>query len=166
MERQSTSETPPNSAPPAGDRRELLTYESPGAALRAVREEFHYWSGRITDHSFQLSLAVIAANWAVFSSVEGILKNAWARWSILSVLLCLAINLVGARRMSELHRTRFAYAEADQERWRKDFELTKGKVDPWPFTLEIERLGAFMRECKTWLPIIGGVLFVCGLIFA
>src|SRR5437867_415783 len=161
MERQSTSiESPPSSAPPAGDLRELLTYESPGAALRAVRDDFQYWSGRITDHSFQLALAVIAANWAVFGSVEGILKSLWARWSILSVLLCLAINLVGARWMSELHRARFAYAESDQERWRKDLELTKGKVDPWPFTHGIENLGAFMRESKTWLPIIGGVLLV------
>src|SRR5947209_1299855 len=50
-------------------------YQSPGEALKAVREDYLYWTEKLTDTSLQLSYAVIAANWAVFGSVDKLLSN-------------------------------------------------------------------------------------------
>ncbi len=152
--------TPANHETNAG----VLAYETSGAAKKTLVQDYQYWSGRITDTSFQLSLALLGANWAVFGTVSGILQNPWARLSILSVVLCLGINLVGARFMSELHRRRFDYAERDSARWQQEFEQTKDHLNPWPFTRRIEMLGRALREAKTWLPVLGAGLFALGLL--
>lgn len=138
-------------------------YATSGEALKAVKDDYHYWTEKLTESSFQLSLAVIAANWAVFSKVEKILSNVWAKSSLLLVLLCLAVNLLGAKRMGELHRKRVEYAESDSGRWGKEFSDTADKRDPWPFTNEIENLGRWMRELKAWLPIAAGLAFLIAL---
>lgn len=66
-------------------------YTTSSDAPKAVRDDYHYWTGKLTDSSFQLSLAVIAANWPVFSSASGILCNWWAK---LSIALVPCINWV------------------------------------------------------------------------
>lgn len=153
----------PNIPPPETPRGSGL-YDTSGGALKAVKEEYHYWTGKLTESSFQLSLGVIAANWAVFSSVEGVLGNLWAKISLFLVLLCLAINLLTAKYMGELHRKRVEHAESDLSNWEKEFSETKGKRDPWPFTKEIENVGRWTRGLKAWLPIAAGLAFVVALV--
>lgn len=143
-----------------------VTYESPSEALEAVRSDFLYWSEKLTDTSLQLSFAVIAANWAVFGSVDRVLGNAWAKYSLFLVLLSLGISLAGSKLMSEMHRSRYEHAEGDPERWKKEFRDVMGKRDPWPFTHGIEFLGRVLRECKTWLPLAGGLLFLIALVLS
>lgn len=152
----------PSIRPPETPRGSGL-YATPGDALKAVKEDYDYWTGKLTESSFQLSFAVIAANWAVFSTVEDILSNPWVKWSFFFVLLCLAINLLGAKRMGELHRKRVDYAESDLSNWEKEFSKTKGKRDPWPSTKGIDNLGRLMRELKAWLPIAAGLFFLIAL---
>ena len=94
-------------------------YETPSDALKAVHEDYHYWTGKLTESSFELSVAVIGANWAVFGSLAGILDNLCAQASISTVIVGLGINLVGAKWLGEMHRERIAYAESDLEGGRK-----------------------------------------------
>jgi hypothetical protein len=134
-------------------------YTSSSDGLKAVRDDYLYWTGRLTDTSFQLSLALIAANWAVFGSVKDLLKAPWARASILLVILSLTLNLLGAKRMGELHRRRIDYAAADSERWEKECAAALGRRDPWPITKDIELTGQVLRELRTWLPFAAGIAF-------
>lgn len=140
-------------------------YESAHEALEAVREDYSYWSGRLTDTSLQLSYAVIAANWAVFGSVDKIMKNPWSKLSVVLVVVGLGLGVAGAKWISELLRGRLDYAETDNMRWNAEFQETAGKRDPWPFTGTIEFLGRAMREAKTWLPLAAGGSFLAALLF-
>ena len=155
----SPTQGPTQDAPNAAGRPSGL-YADPSEGLRAVRDDFNYWTGRLTDTSFQLSLAIFAANWAVFRSGNEILKNYGALTSIGLVLLSLAVYLIGARRMSELHRRRMEYAERDPKRWEGEYAATLGKSDPWPFTGEIEQSGKRLREARTWFPIAAAIALV------
>src|SRR5689334_22277255 len=92
-------------------------YESPTEALKKVCSEYEYWSGKLTETSLQMCYAVIASNWVVFGSVNGILGNMWAKLSLLMVILALATNIIGAWLLSEQLRTRVEYGEADGLRW-------------------------------------------------
>jgi hypothetical protein len=146
--------------------RRATLYVDSSEGLKAVKEDFLYWTGRLTDSSFQLSLALIAANWAVFGSVAKILNNVWAKSSLGLVIISLAFNLVGAKWMADLHRRRINYAAEDPERWERDCSAAFGRLDPWPFTKGIDRLGGCLRAIKTWLPLLAGVLFLVALVTA
>ncbi len=139
-------------------------YQSSNEALKAVRDDYLYWTGRLTDTSIQLSYGVIAANWAVFGSAHEVLTSTWSKLSVGLVIVGLGLSLAGAKWAGELHKARIAYAEADGSRWKAQFEESSAKPDPWPFTQGIESLGRAMREAKTWLPLIAGVLFLIALV--
>jgi len=49
--------------------RQARLYASASDGLKQVRDDFLYWTGRLTDSSFQLSFALIAGNWAAFGSL-------------------------------------------------------------------------------------------------
>jgi hypothetical protein len=123
-----------------------------------------YWTGKLTDTSLQLSFAIIAANWAVFGSVAGVLASFWSKLSIALVIVALGFSLAAAKWMGELLRSRVGYAESDLSRWASEFKATSGKCDPWPFTSAIDSLGWGMRATKTWLPLIAGISFLIALI--
>ena len=113
----------------------------------------------------EIFLAItIGANWAVFGAVDRVLENIWSELSIVSVVVSLAIGLLGAWKLGGLLRQRVFYAEADRERWTREFDENSGKETPWPFTKEIDRWGAFLRLTKTLLPVLGGS-FSCSLFF-
>ena len=138
-------------------------YANPRDALKAVRDDYLYWTAKLTDSSFSLSAAVIGANWAIFGAVDRILKNSWSKWSVIVVIVGLVISLLAAKEMGELHRKRIEYAEEDPDRWKKEFQATLGRKDPWPFSDWIEKLGRLLRVCRTWIPILGGILFLIAL---
>jgi hypothetical protein len=132
-------------------------------ALKAVRDDYLYWTGKLTETSVQLSYAVLGANWAVFGSVDKILTNDWSKVSVLLIVVSLALSVFGAKVLGEKHVDRINYAEADPVRWNREFKATAGKEDPWPFTSSIESLGATTREAKTWLPLLAGASFIVAL---
>lgn len=155
-------------APNAPQRRVASTgalYESPSEALKAVREDYLYWTEKLTDTSLQLSYAVIAANWAVFGSVDKLLSNLWSRLSMGLVVSALLLSVFGAKWMGELHRKQVDHAESDLERWDAEFKANAGKRVPWPFTNGIERLGRVTREMKAWLPLLAGMAFLIALLY-
>jgi len=140
-------------------------YAEPKDALAAVRNDYHYWTGKLTEASFHLSLSIIAANWAVFGNKDSVPKSSWSRVSIAAALISLGVSLIAAKKMGEMLGQRIEYAEADTERWRAEFEATSNTEDPWPYTKPINCYARFFRECKIWLPLGAGILFLLALYF-
>lgn len=141
-------------------------YGDAGAALRKICESFEYWTEKITESSFAATFAVIGANWAVFGSFRGIRANACSIWSVAVVLLGLALNLLGQWLLGEMLRRRVSYAEEDSVRWRKEYEAAKGSATAWPSTPAIDNLAWGLRIIKTFLPLVGGALFISALFAA
>jgi hypothetical protein len=121
-------------------------YNSPQEAVKSLREDYFYWTGKVTESSFALSLAVIGANWAVFGSVDKILNNIWAELSITAVILSLVISLIGNGLLGRLLRQRIAYSEQDPTRWREEFNENASKSSPWPSTQKIDNWGCSTRR--------------------
>jgi hypothetical protein len=161
----------PDNSSPQGTRKSgeagphiTALYKDADEGLKAVREDYLYWTAKLTDSSFQLSLALIAANWAVFGTVQKILNDAYAKWSLALVIISLALSLFGAKCMGELHLHRINYATGNPGRWESEFSAALGRKDPWPFTKGIEILGRGLREARTWFTLVAGALFLVALL--
>ena len=127
-----------------------------------VSTEYEYWSGKLTETSLQMCYALIAANWVVFGSMNGISGNIWARLSLLMVLL--APRAQYRRRMAsqcEL-RERINYGEANNVRWVEEFRKYVGADSPWPFNQTIDGIGRWMRGIKAGFTLASGVLPIFG----
>jgi hypothetical protein len=155
--------TAPESMPQTEKRIADPLYPTVADALKAVRDDYDYWTGKLTESSFALSLAIIAANWAAFPSVDTIRKHGWSKASIAAVVLNLVVNVLGAFVLGELHRRQVIYAEGNPARWEEEFESYGGWKNPWPFTACIEWWAAASRCCRVFLPLAGGVLFLIAL---
>lgn len=150
--------TPENSKPATG------LFSSPSEALKKVCSEYEYWSGKLTETSLQMSYAVVAANWIVFGSLNGILGNIWAKLSLLMVILALATNIIGAWLLSEALRKQVEYGEADEARWRTEHQESLKAACPWPFTSSIEKTGRWMRMVKATFTLLAGAILILGAI--
>jgi hypothetical protein len=137
-------------------------YEDSIEALKGVGEAFNAWSGSLTSTSLQLCYALVGANWVVFGSMAAILSSVWAKLSLLSILLAIAVNVIVALVMTELHRRQYRYAEEKVDRWEAEFKAYASTSHPWPFTKSIEAVGAVSRWMKLLLPLIGGILLGIG----
>jgi hypothetical protein len=140
-------------------------YKSPGEALKKVTSEYEYWSGKLTETSLQMCYALIGANWVVFGSLNGILNNAWAKMSMLMVILALGANIVGAWLLSESLRKRVEYGEGHKEIWKKEYDEYLGaEKSAWPFTDGIQDTGRTMRIIKGVFTLLAGALLIVGAI--
>lgn len=139
-------------------------HESPQKAMAKVGSEFEYWSGKLTDTSLQMCYALIGANWVVFGSVGQILRDNYAKLSLLMVILTLASNVIGSWYLSESLRRRFEWAESHEAEWKKEFDEAVGKRDPFPFLERHERAGLLVRQIKGLFPLIGGMFLLIGAI--
>lgn len=50
-------------------------YANSEEALKDVQDTYIDWTRKLSETSFQLSLAIIGANWAAFGTVDKILSN-------------------------------------------------------------------------------------------
>ena len=137
-------------------------YSTPEDALRKVSSEFEYWTGKLTETSLQMCYALIGANWVVFGSVGGILRNNWAKSSLVMVLLALASNVIGAWVLSESLRERVAYGERNATQWTVEFQQAIGKDVAWPFTNAIQNTGKYMRWIKAGFTLVSGICLIVG----
>jgi hypothetical protein len=140
-----------------------VLFLSANDAVKAVHDDYLYWTGRLTDTSLQLSYGVIAANWAAFGSVQGILGSFWSKVSVALVVIGLSLSVAGAKWMGELHGKRVDYA-ADALRWEAEFRANTGKPGPWPFTRQIELSGTLLRSARSWLSLAAGLSFLIALL--
>jgi hypothetical protein len=137
-------------------------YQDPAAALKDIGEAFNFWSGSLGSKSLQICYALIGANWVVYGSTQGLLQSGWAILSLLSILCALAQNILVAFVMAELHRTRYAYAEKDKDRWADEFTKFAGTSHAWPFTRTIEVVGILSRWLNFLLPTFGALFLFIG----
>ena len=140
-------------------------YNSAHDAIKDIDDAYNYWSGKITETSTSFALGLIAANWAVYGT-DGLKAELLPRLSVCSALLLLLLSLIQANRMAALHDKQSEYAEKNQERWGQEFEQAKHdtNANPWPYTKRIECWGWWGRQWKTWLPVIGCLLFLVSFI--
>jgi hypothetical protein len=138
-------------------------YRTPSDAVREVQTSYRTWTGQLTQRSYELSTAVIVANWATFGSINPLLSNTWAKASIGVVVGGLVVTIFGTWLMSEWLKDRIDYAEGNLGRWADEFEQYKTKKHPWPFTHTIEMVGAGLRITKTFIPLLGGIFYICAL---
>lgn len=139
-------------------------YATPEEALEKVSDDFGYWTGRLTETSLQMCYAVIAADWLVFGSVQGILSSLCAKLSLLMVLLALASSVIGAWVLAESMRKRIDYGESDEQRWTREFNDSVGKRVAWPFTDFMISAGIWTRRIKGGFTLLGGIFLVVGAI--
>jgi hypothetical protein len=139
-------------------------YASPQEGLKKVSSEYEYWSGKLTETSLQPCYAVIGANWVVFGSVNGVLNNAWAKWSLLMVMIALGSNVVAALMLSESLRKQMDYGESHRDKWAQEFKDAIGKEVAWPFTDRIQNTGRVLRWIKGPFSIGGAILLLIGFI--
>jgi hypothetical protein len=139
-------------------------YASPEEALTKVTTEFEYWTGKLTETSLQMCYALIGANWVIFGSINGILHNPWARWSLVSVLLALGSNVIGAWILSELLRHRIVYGETNSVEWAEQYKMAAGRDVAWPFTDAIQNIGKYMRWIKSVFTLASGLCLIAGAI--
>ena len=150
----------------AASERELPTglYGTPRDALKAIGGDFTYWTTKVTETSFALSLGVIGANWAVFGSVNKFLNNPYAELSIATVIFSLGVSLIGYWYLGGQLRRRIEYAEGNPAKWREEFIENEGKATAWPSTERIDAVARRFRFLRTFLPVIGGAFFLIALI--
>lgn len=138
-------------------------YSSAAEGLKALEESYNYWTGRITDLTFQTSLALIAANWALIS---GLHLNPFARnCMILSIgiaVIYLLTGLGGAWWMAKLHRDQFVSAEENREIWQSEWLQAEKADSKWPYTEVIEICGKRFSNSKVILLLISGAVLVTG----
>jgi len=160
----STQPTPCTNKPnPEQQGKSTGLYSNSQEAIKTLKEDFSYWTGKLTESSFAVSLAVVGANWAVFRSVDEVFKRSYAIWSIAVVGLSLVVSLIASFCLGESVRGRIAYAEKDLARWEKEFRANIGEAKPWPLTKWIERSALGLRWAKMLLPIVGVGLFLLAL---
>ena len=136
-------------------------YASAEDALDDLDKAYNYWSGKITETSTSFALGLIAANWAVHGS-EALKTELLPRLSVFCALTLLLLGLIQAERMSKYHDDQHEFAETRPEDWRKQFDAAKASsiANPWPYTAKIECWGVWGRRWKTWLPVVGCILFL------
>lgn len=141
------------------------SYKTAEDALKDLDDAYNYWSGKITETSTSFALGLIAANWAVFGSA-GLKADLLPRLSVFCALLLLLLGLIQAERMAKYHDDQHEFAETKPEKWKEQFEAAKAnsQANPWPYTNKIECWGVWGRRWKTWLPIIGCILFLVSFI--
>lgn len=71
----SSSSSPPVTSQAQDSEARQVALSGAKEGLADVRTDFFYWTGKLTDSSFQLSLALIGANWAAFGSFAKIVNN-------------------------------------------------------------------------------------------
>lgn len=146
----------------SSDLTQSRAYESPAAGLQALQSDYKYWTGRITDLSFQSCLGLIAANWALHSDHGALMANKFAVASVLLALLALLASLVGSFLIARATYEEFYFGTENPEEWRSRWEAAERIPSEWPYTHKITSLGRNLTLVKVWTPVASGVLFVLG----
>lgn len=157
--------TVPNSAPEAAAAtRKSGLFENADVALKAVHESYGYWSGKFNETSLKMCYALIAANWMVFGSVNGILSSQLAKWSLLMPMLAIGTDVAGSWWLGYSLNKQAQYGEANGKDWGEKFKNAAGTDDPFPFTAAQQNAGAVIRAVKALAILAASILFVIGAI--
>lgn len=145
-----------------------MRFSNSSEASKELQDAFNGWSTGTPTFGRQMAYAIIAANWAVHSGVDGfnsLLSNHWAKCSLALTIGYLGVNLVMVWLMTILHRQRVDYCDSDRDRWDREYTTFTTNMNPsaWPYTTTIELLGQTYRTINLLAPLCAGVLFVISL---
>jgi hypothetical protein len=138
-------------------------FNSPGDGAKELQEGFNAWCSILTKHSIEATLAIIAANWAVYGNTEVILDNIWSKWSLIVAVTFLGLNLVGTGWMTFLYNKHRRYADENKIRWKNLYEEADNKTTPWPYTHLIQAVGSISRFLKVIMPFMATTFFIVSL---
>lgn len=138
-------------------------YSTASEGTKAVIADYHYWTGRVSEWSVQLSYSVLAANWAVFTTLNGIMSNVWSYLSVAVAVLNLFLMVIFAAALALLHLLQVKKAEHNLEMWETQFRKATGKIDPWPFTTQIEFVANVFLGVRAITPVLAAILFFVAL---
>jgi hypothetical protein len=133
---------------------------SPAEGLKSLALAYAYWTGKITDISFQTCLTIVAANWALYQKPGEIVAHSWSLASLSVALLAVLVSLLGAGQMARLHFKRFYDAQTNPKQWEADWKVAEETPSQWPFTDDIVLTGRVFSALKIALPLISGVCFL------
>lgn len=154
----------PVSTPEAAAAMKSGLYQDADAALKEVHGSYDYWSGKFNETSLKMSYALIAANWMIFGSVNGILSSQLAKWSLLMPMLAIGTDVAGSWWLGYSLNKQAQYGESHGAEWEKKFKKAAGTDDPFPFTAAQQNAGGVIRAVKALAILTGSVLFVIGAI--
>ncbi|OVE74484.1 hypothetical protein BVX94_00100 [bacterium B17] len=140
-------------------------FKTAGEALDRLGRDFNDWSEILTTRSIQAAYALIAANWAVHSSVDAILQNIWAKRSLVSVFVFLGLNLVLSYFITGSLYRQYYRAESNLDAWEKEYEKSNKQPSAWPYTKTSEILGAALRAIKVWMVVLATLFFLVSLFY-
>ena len=138
-------------------------YQSAADGQRVLQSRYEYWTAKINDHSFNVSVSLIAANGAVYS--PRVSTSVSATSSIALARLTLLLSLGGALRMSLRHYSACYGSVNEQGEWARRWkDAETNKASPWPFTHDIISLGVCMAWSKVVMPCASTIFFLIGAI--
>lgn len=143
----------------ADDSKKDDRFKSAGDALKKLNAEYDYWSGTLSDYSYKISFAVIAANWAVHGSANAIISNSFSKLSMITVFVFLCLLLIVSFILIRLHSRQFRYGDEDTDRWEREF-LTAKDSRYWPYTKAIHFFGKGLQYVKLILPLAAAAFFI------
>jgi len=137
------------------------TDKSPEEGKKKLIERYNAWSAGLGGYSVHAAYAIIAANWAVHTKTESIIKNLFAAWSIGICVGFISINIFMVWLITELLNSRIKKAMQNVEWWQREF--SRRATTKWPYTWGIETLSLLLRLIKALAPITAGLLFILSL---
>ena len=140
-----------------------ITEEAKRGKERLV-ENTNRWNTSLETLSVQLAYAIIAANWAVNASSNSILANFFAKYSIGTAVLFLAINVVFLGINTEIMWHRTNKADRDRKWWSSQARLKLlDSNTSFPFESVSGHLSTSLRWLRLLLPAVSGLLFALSL---
>lgn len=139
-----------------------LVYATPADGMRKLADCYDYWTEKVGNLSFQISIALIGANWAVFSN--NVSDNILSIISIFLALGVLVASMVYAGKLANLHHQAFYSAQRDRRKWKDAWERSESFDSQWPFNETIVQAGRTFQNLRIWLSISSGISLVAAVL--
>ena len=159
---------PPGAPPPADAANEPAArrFKTAADATSELHDHFGNWTAGLGKYGLQIAFALMAANWALHGSNAALLRNPWAKWSMVVAVVYLALLLLSIGYMVRLSWQRREYADADKARWAAEFEANADRPSAWPYSPAMEHAGNAMAVLHVLGPLVSGALLMVSIFVA
>jgi len=147
-------------APEPGEDEPARRFKSAADAAAELHEHFGNWTAGLGKYGLQVAFALMAANWALHGANATLLHNPWAKWSMITAVIYLALLLLSMGFMVRESWLRREYADVDKARWAREFRAAADRPSPWPYSAAMERMGNLMAVLHVLGPMLSGALLM------